>query len=121
MADSALFVKVIGCVAGIYPGKLDQTKGLPPYQVPLDAPDPRIGQAVYNAKYFAIVFVTLLTTTHLVIRAYTWSMKFGWDDYTMIPALMSYIVFFSLQIFIFDKGNVGHYIGKITYYQHYLY
>ena len=133
MADSALFgyppkteddlliVKGLGRVVGIYPGKLDPTKGLPPYQVPLDAPDPHIGGAVYNANFFAIVFVTLLTTTRLLIRAYTRSMKFGWDDWTIIPALMAYIVFFSLQIFMFDKGGVGHHIGKITYYQNYLY
>lgn len=133
MAKSALFghppniehdyevIKAIGRVGGIYPGKLDPSKGLPIYAAPAGSPDPWCGRPNLIANIFVLVFVVILTGARLMLRAFRRELKLGWDDWAIIPATAMFVGYISTQLIMYLKGRVGHHIGTNTYEDMYWY
>ena len=72
--------KPIGRLVGVYPGKLDPSKGIPMYAAPAGSPDPRCGGVNLIANIFVLVFVVFLVRARLMLRAFWRELKLGWDD-----------------------------------------
>ena len=101
-----LIVKAIGRGAGICPGKFDPSQGLQVFRTPLNQQDPCIPRPVLVAYIFVIVFVIVLTATRLMLRAFVRNPKLGLGDWTIIPAISSFDVYFRAQIMMHIKARL---------------
>ena len=48
-----------------------------------------------------------------MLRGFIVNLRLGWDDWTIIPTVLSYVVFGSLQLLENIEGVAGHHIIKI--------
>ena len=70
----------------------DPTKGISLGPRPLILQSNSRGPQIITASIILIVLVVLITGTRLSIRAFHPKVKWGWDDWLIIPATVSFTV-----------------------------
>lgn len=70
----------------------DPTKGISLGPRPLIVQNNSRGPQIITASIFLIVLVVLITGSRLSIRAFHPKVKWGWDDWLIIPATVSCMV-----------------------------
>ena len=111
----AQIVKGMLLLAGITPNASDVAQGviIPPFRSPNDHFETK-GPGIIAALSFCIVIIIVVTLTRLYLRLFVRSLKFGVDDYLMIPALILAVAYPSLQIAMVTKGGAGKHMFDIV-------
>ena len=108
-------VKGMLLLAGITPTASDIAQGviIPPFRPP-DYHFETKGPGIIAGLSFCIVVIIVVTLTRLYLRLFVRSLKFGADDYLMIPALILAVAYPSLQIAMVTKGGAGKHMFDIV-------
>lgn len=79
------------------------------------------GPAIIVALSLCMVFITLVTFLRLGIRFFVHGVRFGADDWLIIPAYLLSMTYPALQIAMVRYGGAGKHFYDITYqeYLHY--
>ncbi|CAN9364543.1 unnamed protein product [Alternaria alternata] len=88
-----------------------------------DIKDPKDGPAVIAALSVCMVILTVVTFLKLGIRLFVHGVRFGADDWLIIPAYLLSMAYPALQIAMVQHGGAGKHFYDITYqeYFHYKY
>jgi hypothetical protein len=79
------------------------------------------GPAVIIALSVCMVFLTLITFLRLGIRLFVHGVRFGADDWLIIPAYLLSMAYPALQIAMVQYGGAGKHFYDITYEEYFYY
>ena len=63
----------------------------------------------------AMAFVILITGTRLGLRFFRRDLKFGYDDWVIIPAALAAVTYMAMTIGMVVYGGAGKHIYDMTY------
>ena len=111
----AQIVKGMLLLAGIIPNASQVAQGviIPPFRPPNYHFETK-GTRIIAGLSVCIVIIVVVTLTRLYLRLFVRSLKFGADDYLMIPALILAVAYPSLQIAMVTKGGAGKHMFDIV-------
>ena len=73
------------------------------------------GPSIIGSAAAAISLVLTITTVRLSLRYFRHDLRFGWDDFVIIPAALGVCTWFALSITSVILGGSGQHMYYITY------
>ena len=83
--DDYFIIKGFTTQSGLLDSEIHPEKGIPFHEPPHASDDER-GTGLGAAMGVAMVLIFIITTTRLSLRYFRSDLKWGWDDWMMIPA-----------------------------------
>lgn len=112
-------------LTGLTPNIKDPKDGvtIPPFRPTENYHFETKGPAIIAALSVCIVLLTIIAFLRLGIRLFVHAVRFGADDWLVIPAYLLSIAYPALQIAMVKHGGAGKHFYDITYqeYRHYKY
>lgn len=79
------------------------------------------GPGIIAGLSVCIAIIVIVTLTRLYLRIFVQSLKFGTDDYIIIPAFLLAVAYPALQIAMVTYGGAGKHMFDITYQEYDIY
>ncbi|KAI9815931.1 MAG: hypothetical protein M1827_001923 [Pycnora praestabilis] len=119
-SDDYYIVRALLREAGLF--NLDPKNGamLPPARPPNYHYHTR-GPGIIAGMSLVIAFVVLITGARLMLRSFRRELKWGWDDWVIIPSAMGVIAYMAIQIAMVMYGGAGKHMYDCTYHDVYVF
>lgn len=110
-------------LTGLTPDRKDPKYGvtIPPFHPMENYHFETKGPAVIVALSVCMVVLTLITFLRLGIRTFVHGVRFGADDWLIIPAYLLSMAYPALQITMIQYGGAGKHFYEITYQEYFYY
>lgn len=110
-------------LTGLTPNIKDPKNGvtIPPFRPKENYHLETKGPGVIAALSVCMVILTLATFLRLGIRLFVHGVRFGADDWLIIPAYLLSMAYPALQIAMVQYGGAGKHFYDITYQEYYFY
>ncbi|KAF3009722.1 hypothetical protein E8E13_009078 [Curvularia kusanoi] len=110
-------------LTGITPDIKDPKNGvsIPPFRPAENDHFETRGTGVIIAMSICMVILTTVTFLRLGIRTFVHGLRFGADDWLIIPAYLLSMAYSALQIAMVQYGGAGKHFYDITYQEYYYY
>lgn len=94
---------------------IDNSKGISFGPLPPNVRDDSRGQRIVAGCIILIILITLITGSRLLIRGLHQKLKWGWDDWFIIPAALCAIAWYVVSIIMVVYGGGGRHVYFLTY------
>ena len=108
-------VRAFARQAGIPNGMLNPANGFPFHAPAQPTPYHLRGPSIIASASVTISLVLAITTLRLSLRIFRRDLRFGYDDFAIIPAALGVCVWLALQIAMVCMGGAGKHLYDLTY------